>query len=153
MIELYEKLLEKKPDNPGYQAELAVALSQLGNCLIQQGPEKSDTAKQSLEKALVIQENILAQQSEDKNIKEAIALTRERLEKLENLERDQPENLEKLENPEILEKQEKPEIPEEQEKSKTLEEQEKPEILEEQKKSENLEKLENPENSENSEKL
>jgi len=50
VIELYEKLLEKKPDNPGYQAELAVALSQLGNCLIQQGPEKSDTAKQSLEK-------------------------------------------------------------------------------------------------------
>lgn len=84
-IELYEKLLEEKPDNLGYQAELAVALSQLGKCLIQQSPENCDTAKQSLEKALAMQEDILAQQPENATIIDAIALTRERLEKLEGL--------------------------------------------------------------------
>ena len=72
--------VEEKPDNPGYQAELSVALSQLGNCLIQQGPENNEAAKQSLEKALAMQENLLTQQPENENIKEAIALTRERLE-------------------------------------------------------------------------
>jgi len=82
-IELYKKLLEEKPDNLSYQAELAVALSQLGNCIILQGPEKCDAAKLDLERALNMQENILAQQPENGNIKEAIALTRERLEKLE----------------------------------------------------------------------
>ncbi|HET8685836.1 MAG TPA: tetratricopeptide repeat protein, partial [Methanosarcina sp.] len=91
-IELYEKLLEEKPDNPGYQAELSVALSQLGNCLIQQDPEKFDVAKLNLEKALTMQENLLTEQPENKNIKGAIALTRERLEKLKILEKQ--ENLE-----------------------------------------------------------
>lgn len=86
-IELYGKLFEEKLDNLGYQAELAVALSQFGNCLIQQGPEKSDTAKQSLERALNMQENVLAQQPENGNIKGAIALTRDRLKKLEELEK------------------------------------------------------------------
>jgi tetratricopeptide (TPR) repeat protein len=84
-IELYEKLLEESPYNPGYQAELSTALYLLGNCLIQQYPEKYDTAKQNLEKALSMQENLLTQQPENKNIKEAIVLTRERLEKLEKL--------------------------------------------------------------------
>jgi tetratricopeptide (TPR) repeat protein len=113
-IELYEKLLEEKPENPGYQAEFAVALSQLGNCQIQQSPEKSDTAKQNLEKALAMQEKIFAQQSENAAIKDAIALTRKRLEKLENLEeQENPESLEKPENRENLEKQE---IPKEQKK-------------------------------------
>jgi tetratricopeptide (TPR) repeat protein len=86
-IELYEKLLEEKPDNLGYQAELAVALSQLGNCLIKSEPENCDTAKPSLEKALSMQENIFAQQPENKTIKDAIALTQERLEKLGTLEK------------------------------------------------------------------
>ena len=45
-IEIYGKLFEEKPENPGYQAELSVALSQLGNCLIQQGPENNEAAKQ-----------------------------------------------------------------------------------------------------------
>lgn len=102
-IELYEKLFEESPDNLGYQAELAVALSQLGDCLTQQSPEKHDAAKSNLEKALAMQENILAQQPENENIKAAIALTRERLEKLEALE--------KVENRENLEKQEKVENP------------------------------------------
>jgi len=93
-IELYEKLLEENPYNPGYQAELSVALSLLGNCLIQQDPEKCDTAKQSLEKALSMQENLLTQQPENENIKGAIVFTRERLEKLEALVK--PEKLEKL---------------------------------------------------------
>ena len=93
-IELYEKLLEESPYNPGYQAELSSALSLLGNCLIQPDPEKYDTAKQSLEKALAMQENLLIQQPENKNIKEAIVLTRERLERLENMEK--PEDTEKL---------------------------------------------------------
>ncbi len=84
-IEIYGKLFEEKPDNPGYQAELSVALSQLGNCLIRQGPENNEAAKQSLERALVMQEDLLAQQPENENVKEAIALTRERLEKLERL--------------------------------------------------------------------
>lgn len=84
-IEIYGKLFEEKPDNLGYQAELSVALSQLGNCLTQQGPENNETAKQSLESALSMQENVLAQQPENENIKEAIALTRQRLEKLERL--------------------------------------------------------------------
>jgi tetratricopeptide (TPR) repeat protein len=86
-IELYEKLLEEKSDNPGYQAELSAALSQLGNCLIQQGPENCEAAKPNFEKALAIQENLLAQQPENENIKQAIVLTRERLEKLEKLEK------------------------------------------------------------------
>ena len=43
-IEIYEKLFEEKPDNLGYQAELSVALSQLGSCLMHQGPEKKDAA-------------------------------------------------------------------------------------------------------------
>jgi Putative Zn-dependent protease, contains TPR repeats len=86
-IEIYERLFEEKPDNLGYQAELAVALSQLGNCFIQQNPEKSDTAKQNLERALNMQENVLAQQPENGSIKDAIALTRQRLEKLGDLEK------------------------------------------------------------------
>jgi tetratricopeptide (TPR) repeat protein len=91
-IELYEKLLEENPYNPGYQAELAVALSQLGNCLLRQGPEKYGAAKPNLEKALAMQENLLTQQPENENIKGAIALTRQRLEKLEIVEKQ--ENLE-----------------------------------------------------------
>jgi hypothetical protein len=155
-IELYEKLLEEKPENLGYQAELAVALSRLGNCLVQQGPEKSDTAKQSLEKALTMQENIFNQQPEDATIKDAIALTRERLEKLETMKiQEKPENLEKLENSEKLEKQENLEEQETLENPENLEQEkpENPENLEEQEKPETLENLENPENSEKPEKL
>ena len=44
-IEIYEKLFEENPENLGYQAELSVALSQLGNCLIQQGPENNRNCK------------------------------------------------------------------------------------------------------------
>jgi len=75
-------LLEDKPDNPGYQAELSVALSQLGSSLKQQEPEKAEIAKKNLERALKIQENLLAQQPENEKIKEAITLTKERLEGL-----------------------------------------------------------------------
>ncbi|MDY9927154.1 tetratricopeptide repeat protein [Methanosarcina sp.] len=81
-VETYEKLLENKPDNPGYQAELSVALSQFGSCLKQQEPEKAEIAKKNLERALKMQENLLAQQPENKKIEEAITLTRERLERL-----------------------------------------------------------------------
>lgn len=103
-IELYEKLLEEKSDNLGYQAELSVAFSQLGDCLIQQGPEKHDSAKPNLEKALAMQENLLTQQPENENIKEAIALTRERLEKLESSEKQKiMESLDKQENAESTE--------------------------------------------------
>jgi tetratricopeptide (TPR) repeat protein len=80
--ETYEKLLEDKPDNLGYQAELSVALSQLGRCLKQKEPEEAETAKTNLERALKMQENLLAQQPENEKIKEAITLTRERLEGL-----------------------------------------------------------------------
>jgi tetratricopeptide (TPR) repeat protein len=86
-IELYEKLLEERPDNLDYQAELSVTLNLLGNCLIQQGPENCEAAKPNLEKALAIQENLLVQQPENEKIKQAIALTRERLEKLGKLEK------------------------------------------------------------------
>jgi tetratricopeptide (TPR) repeat protein len=81
-VETYEKLYKEKPDNLGYQAELSVALSQLGSCLKQQKPEESGTAKENLEKALEMQENLLVQQPENEKIKEAITLTRERLEGL-----------------------------------------------------------------------
>lgn len=103
-IELYEKLLEEKPDYLDYQAGLSVALSQLGNCLIQQGPENHDSAKSNLKKALTMQENLLNQQPENKNVAEAIALTRERLKKLENAEKQEiiesPDNLENMESTE-----------------------------------------------------
>ncbi|MDQ1251082.1 MAG: hypothetical protein QG646_151 [Euryarchaeota archaeon] len=78
-IDIYERLYEEKPDNIGYQAELSIALSQLGNCLIQMGLENKDDAKLNLEKALVLQENLLTQQPENEKIKEAISLTRNRL--------------------------------------------------------------------------
>jgi tetratricopeptide (TPR) repeat protein len=81
-IEIFRKLFEEKPDNIGYQAELSIALSQLGSCLMQQGPDNKDAAKQSLEKALALQENLLTQQPENEKIKEAISLTRNRLESL-----------------------------------------------------------------------
>lgn len=81
-IEIYEKLFEEKPDNIGYQAELSIALSQLGSCLMQQGSENKDTAKKNLQKALALQENLLIQQPENAKIKEAISLTRNRLEGL-----------------------------------------------------------------------
>lgn len=84
-IEIYGKLFEEKPDNLGYQAELSVTFSLLGDCLIRQGPENNENAKQNLEKALTMQEDLLARQPENENTKEAIALTRERLEKLERL--------------------------------------------------------------------
>jgi tetratricopeptide (TPR) repeat protein len=80
--EIYEKLFEERPDNIGYQAELSIALSQLGICLIQQNSENKDTAKKSLERALTLQENLLTQQPENEKIKEAISLTRIRLEGL-----------------------------------------------------------------------
>lgn len=81
-IGIYEKLFEEKPDNIGYQAELSIALSQFGNCLMQQGSENKDTAKQHLEKALTLQENLLAQQPDNEKIKDAVSLTRNRLESL-----------------------------------------------------------------------
>jgi len=81
-IEIYEKLLEESPENPGYQAELSVALSNIGSCLIQQSPENNATAKQNLEKALTMQENLLTQQPENEKIKGDIELTRKRLEDL-----------------------------------------------------------------------
>lgn len=105
-VEVYEKLLEDRPDNPGYQAELSVALSQLGGCLkqilteeveteeaetgdagteeagIEKEKEKAGNAKESLERALKIQEELLTEQPENEKIKEAISLTRERLEGL-----------------------------------------------------------------------
>ena len=84
-IEIYGKLFEEKPDNLGYQAELSVAFSLLGDCLIRQGPENNEIAKQNLERALTMQEDLLARQPENENTKEAIALTLERLEKLERL--------------------------------------------------------------------
>ena len=79
-VEVYQKLYNEKPGNLGYQAELSVALSQLGSSLKQQGD--METAKKSLEKALEMQENLLAQQPENEKIKEAISLTKERLEGL-----------------------------------------------------------------------
>ncbi|MGV8077024.1 MAG: tetratricopeptide repeat protein [Methanosarcina sp.] len=86
-IEIYEKLLEESPENPGYQAELSVALSNLGSCLIHQASENIDaenntTAKKNLEKALSMQENLLAQQPENEKMKEDLELTRKRLENL-----------------------------------------------------------------------
>jgi tetratricopeptide (TPR) repeat protein len=81
-VEIYEKLFEEKPENVGYQAELSVALSQLGSCLIELDPEKKDTAKQNLDKALVLQESLLTQQPDNEKIKDAISLTRKRLESL-----------------------------------------------------------------------
>lgn len=78
-IEIYEKLYKEKPDNLGYQAELSVALSQLGGCLKHQVPEESGAAKEKLEKALELQESLLDQQPENEKVKEAIALTEERL--------------------------------------------------------------------------
>jgi tetratricopeptide (TPR) repeat protein len=81
-VETYEKLFEEKPENPGYQAELSVALSQLGSCLKQHRPEEAETIKKTLERALEMQENLFVQQSENEKIKEAITLTRERLEGL-----------------------------------------------------------------------
>lgn len=81
-VEIYEGLYKEKPDNLGYQAELAVALSQLGSCLKQQEPEKALIAKENLENALELQEKLLGQQPENEKIKEAIALTKERLEGL-----------------------------------------------------------------------
>ena len=91
-IEIYEKLLEEKPENLGYQAELSVALSQFGNCLSQQSQENNIIAREKLEKALLMQEDLLIQQPENENIKEAIALTRERINKIE-----EPENREEEE--------------------------------------------------------
>jgi tetratricopeptide (TPR) repeat protein len=79
-VEVYEKLYEEKPENLGYKVELSVALSQLGNCLKQQSPENTETAKESLKRALELQEDLLVQQPEDERIKEAITLTKERLE-------------------------------------------------------------------------
>ncbi|MCQ1536360.1 hypothetical protein FTO70_11855 [Methanosarcina sp. KYL-1] len=79
---IYEKLLSEKPDNLGYQAELSVALSQLGHCMKQIGGDKTEEAKKALEKALEMQETLLTQQPENEKIKEAINLTRERLEGL-----------------------------------------------------------------------
>ncbi|MGB9928441.1 MAG: tetratricopeptide repeat protein [Methanosarcina sp.] len=84
-IGIYEKLLEEKPDNLGYQAELSVALSQFGSCLSQQSQENNILAKEKMEKALRIQENLLVEQPENENIKEAILLTRERINKLEEI--------------------------------------------------------------------
>lgn len=81
-VEVYQKLYNEKPGNLGYQAELSVALSQLGSCLKQQKPEEAGIAKENLEKALEMQENLLAQQPENEKIKEAISLTKERLEGL-----------------------------------------------------------------------
>jgi hypothetical protein len=43
------------------------------------GLENKDDAKLNLEKALVLQENLLTQQPENEKIKEAISLTRNRL--------------------------------------------------------------------------
>ncbi len=82
-VEIYEKLFEEKPENVGYQAELSVALSQLGSCLMQQAPENKDTARQNLEKALALQENLLIQQPDNEKIREAVSLTRKRLESLQ----------------------------------------------------------------------
>ena len=98
LIEIYEKLLEEKPENVGYQAELSIALSQLGSCLIQQTQENKDkdkdknidekidenivTAKRNLERALALQESLLTQQPDNEKIKEAISLTRKRLENI-----------------------------------------------------------------------
>lgn len=81
-VDVYETLYKEKPDNLGYQAELSVALSHLGNCLKQQGPEKAGDSKENLEKALEMQEKLLGQQPENEKIKEAIALTKGRLERL-----------------------------------------------------------------------
>lgn len=81
-VNVYEKLYKDKPNNHGYQAELSVALSLLGSCLKQQGPEEAGIAKENLEKALKMQENLLDQQPENEKIKEAITLTKERLEGL-----------------------------------------------------------------------
>ncbi|WP_410509392.1 hypothetical protein RSJ42_03920 [Methanosarcina hadiensis] len=81
-VDVYETLYKEKPDNLGYQAELSVALSHLGNCLKQQGPEKDVASKKNLEKALEMQEKLLDQQPENEKIKEAINLTKGRLEGL-----------------------------------------------------------------------
>jgi tetratricopeptide (TPR) repeat protein len=81
-IEIYEKLLEESPENPGYQAELSVALSNLGSYLLQQSPENNDAAKQNLERALEMQQNLLSQQPENEKIRGEIELTQKRLEGL-----------------------------------------------------------------------
>jgi len=95
--DIYEKLLVQDPENSVFRsyagenlnnygtllAETAsYADGQLGNCLKQMGPERAEEAKEKLEKALKMQEALLNEQPENEKIKEAITLTRERLEDL-----------------------------------------------------------------------